>query len=57
MSIAFGDNTLQNSGIARFLTIIFFPKCYIPEDILLDRGLPEKLHFYDGFKEDIYLAG
>lgn len=58
MSIAFGDNdTAKQWTYARFCNYAFFPNA-IPEDILLRQWFTrKKLYLYDGFKEDIYLAG
>ncbi len=56
-SIAFGDNdTAPQWTYARFVDFAFFPTA-IDKQILLKQGLKErKLIFYEGFKEDIYIA-
>lgn len=56
-SIAFGDNDTAPQWLyAPFVNYAFFPNA-IDEKVLIKQGLKkEKLIFYEGFKEDIYLA-
>jgi len=57
LSIAFGDNDQARQWTyGNFVNFAFFPDA-IPAALLNKQGLSnKKLHFYPGFKEDIYLA-
>lgn len=56
-SVAFGDNDTAPQWLyAKFVDYAFFPSA-INKKVLISQGLKEEqIIFYDGFKEDIYIA-